>query len=165
MTNDQIIDTIISENLSNIISSLSGGRKKGLAKLKRKYKDSTPKKEGETNEEYAKRIIDKYRKEHGEPHHKMKKRKITGGGSILYDFDEYKRKNKEVSTADAERIRSIIDVEKTNIAAIARILFPDHTDEGAQSQLRKILNGERKMTNKIAKKLLKMIDAGEIATK
>ena len=41
---------------------------------------------------------------------------------------------------------------KTNIAAIARELFPDHTEEGAQSQLRKILNGERPLTNKIASK-------------
>jgi hypothetical protein len=51
------------------------------------------------------------------------------------------------------------------MAAIARELFPDHTEEGAQSQFRKIVNGERPMTKRIASKIEKMIAAGEIAVK
>ena len=74
-------------------------------------------------------------------------------------------KNKKISVGDASSIRNTVDTEKTNIAAVARELFPDHTEEGAQSQLRKILNGERPMTKKLASKIEKMISAGQIAVK
>ena len=82
-----------------------------------------------------------------------------------YDYDDYEKKNKKISKGDASSISNIIDMEKTNIAAVARELFPDHTEEGAQSQLRKILNAERPMTKKIASKIEKMISAGQIAVK
>ena len=42
-------------------------------------------------------------------------------------------------------------------------VFPDHTKNGAQSQLRKIMNGERPMTNDVANKLNKMISRGNVA--
>ena len=48
---------------------------------------------------------------------------------------------------------------------MAREVFPDHTDEGAQSQLRKILNGERPMTEPIAEKLRSLIAKGQVAVK
>lgn len=96
---------------------------------------------------------------------KLKLRKKRGGGKEYYDYDEYERDNKKVAAGDASTIRRTIDTDKTNIASVARDLFPDHTEEGAQSQLRKIINGERPMTNKIARKIEKMISAGEIAVK
>lgn len=96
---------------------------------------------------------------------KKKLRKMKNGGKEYYDYDDYELKNKKISNGDASSVRSSIDDEKTNIAAVARDLFPDHTEEGAQSQLRKIINGERPMTKKIASKIEKMISAGQIAVK
>lgn len=96
---------------------------------------------------------------------KKKIRKRAGGGEVVYDYDDYERKNRKISKGDANSIRQTIDTEKTNIAAVARELFPDHTEEGAQSQFRKIINGERPMTKNIASKVEKMISLGQIAVK
>ena len=96
---------------------------------------------------------------------KKKLRKKAGGGKEYYNYDDYERKNRKISKGDANSIRQTIDTEKTNIAAVARELFPDHTDEGAQSQFRKIINGERPMTKNIASKVEKMISLGQIAVK
>lgn len=104
------------------------------------------------------------------PHRKKKKkskklRKLAHGGKEYYDYEDYERKDKKISTGDASSIRNTIDTEKTNIAAVARELFPDHTEEGAQSQFRKIIKGERPMTKGLATKIEKMISAGQIAVK
>ena len=105
------------------------------------------------------------KKKHTEKPKKKKIRKLAGGGEEVYDYDDYERKNKKISTGDANSIRQTIDTEKTNMAAVARELFPDHTEEGAQSQFRKIVNGERPMTKNIASKVEKMISLGQIAVK
>lgn len=94
----------------------------------------------------------------------MRTKKIVGG-TTKYDYDEYSRKNKKISKGEARSICASIDTELTNVAAVARVLFPDHTDEGAQSQFRKIINGERPLTKRIAIKLQKMISRGQVATK
>lgn len=96
---------------------------------------------------------------------KKKLRKRAGGGKEYYNYDDYERKNRKISNGDANSIRQTIDTEKTNMAAVARELFPDHTEEGAQSQFRKIVNGERPMTKNIASKVEKMISGGQIAVK
>lgn len=96
---------------------------------------------------------------------KKKLRKTANGGKEYYDYDDYQKKNVKISLGDANSIRNSIDTEKTNMAAIARDLFPDHTEEGAQSQFRKIVNGERPMTKKIASKIEKYISRGKIAVK
>jgi hypothetical protein len=105
------------------------------------------------------------KKKHTEKPKKKKIRKLAGGGEEVYDYDDYEKKNKKISTGDANSIRQTIDTEKTNMAAVARELFPDHTEEGAQSQFRKIVNGERPMTKNIASKVEKMISGGQIAVK
>lgn len=105
------------------------------------------------------------KKKHTEKPKKKKIRKLAGGGEEVYDYDDYEKKNKKISTGDANSIRQTIDTEKTNMAAVARELFPDHTEEGAQSQFRKIINGERPMTKNIASKVEKMISGGQIAVK
>jgi hypothetical protein len=108
---------------------------------------------------------------HPKKHHKHDKkdkkkvRKLAHGGREYYDYDAYEHTNQKISKGDARSVADNIDTEKTNMAAIARELFPDHTDEGAQSQFRKIVNGERPMTKRIASKIEKMIAAGEIAVK
>ena len=121
------------------------------------------------NHSDAQDLVQKYfghkKKKNDKPKKKMKIRKMAGGGEKMYDYDEYERKNRKISNGDANSIRRTIDTEKTNIAAVARELFPDHTDEGAQSQFRKIINGERPMTKNIASKVEKMISSGQIAVK
>ena len=120
---------------------------------------------GETNHDVA-NLIQRYLHSHKKKEPQKKKfRKKKGGGKEYYDYDDYEMKNKKISAGDASSIRTSIDTEKTNIAAVARDLFPDHTEEGAQSQLRKILNGDRPMTKKLASKIEKMISAGQIAVK
>lgn len=98
---------------------------------------------------------------------KNKKLRLKGiGGTVkLISKDDYDRKNVKSSAANAEQIRMRIDQENTDIAAVARKVFPRHTDEGAQSQLRKILNGDRPMTTRVANILSDMISSGQIAVK
>lgn len=125
--------------------------------------------EAQKNNQEIKDLIDGYFSKHGKKEdagkEDIRQRKLAKGGKEYYNYDDYKLKNKKLATGDANSIRQTIDTEKTNMAAIARILFPDHTEEGAQSQFRKIVNGERPMTKPIAQKVEKMISRGEIAVK
>lgn len=120
---------------------------------------------GESHKNDVAHLIKKYLGRNKKKGNKKKLRKLANGGKMYYDYEDYERKNKKISAGDASSVRHSIDTEKTNIAAVARDLFPDHTEEGAQSQLRKIINGERPMTKKLAAKIEKMISAGQIAVK
>jgi hypothetical protein len=52
------------------------------------------------------------------------------------------RDGKNLSSGDESQIRNTIkNDEVINIAAMARKIYPDHTPEGAQSQLRKKIEG------------------------
>jgi hypothetical protein len=113
-------------------------------------------------------LIAQYLKKHGKKKAEAPKKKVrkkANGGREYYDYDDYQKKNVKVSFGDANSIRNNIDTERTNMAAVARDMFPDHTEEGAQSQFRKIVNGERPMTKKIASKIEKYISRGKIAVK
>ena len=49
-----------------------------------------------------------------------------------------RRDGKNISTADQNQIKRIVgDDDVINLAAVARKVYPGHTPEGAQSQLRK----------------------------
>lgn len=48
-----------------------------------------------------------------------------------------------LSKSDEDYVRNILKKPEVNLAAIARKVYPDHTDEGAQSQLRKAIEGEK----------------------
>ena len=55
-----------------------------------------------------------------------------------------KRDGRNLSTGDETQLRSTIEHDDViNIAALARKLYPEHTPEGAQSQLRKKIKGEK----------------------
>ena len=94
----------------------------------------------------------------------MRKKKVVGG-TQEYDYNEYQRKNAKLSKSDFDKVAKSIDQDLTDIAAVARKVYPDHTEEGGQSQLRKVLNGHRPMTRPVAKKLKTMISRGQIAVK
>ena len=132
-----------------------------LKALKNKYKNK-----GYSDKEALKKAIKKYKEKLKKRKEKeLRRRKKRGGGTDVYDYKRYKELNRDVSSGDYKQLTDRIDQEKTDIAAVAREVFPKHTDEGAQSQLRKILNGERPMTNRVAQKLEDMISAGQIAVK
>ena len=132
-----------------------------LRALQLKYKNK-----GYSDKEALKKAIKKYKEKLKKRKEKeLRRRKKRGGGTDLYDYKRYKELYRDVSSGDYKQLTDRIDQEKTDIAAVAREVFPKHTDEGAQSQLRKILNGERPMTNRVAQKLEDMISAGQIAVK
>lgn len=95
----------------------------------------------------------------------FRKKKTVQGGTELYDYDDYKRTHQETSKSDADTIRNTIDLDNTDLRQVAMDVYPDHTDNGAQSQLRKVLNGERPMTDDAASKLAQMISRGNVAVK
>ena len=131
------------------------------SKYKKKYaKDKADKdaKEGKKPKKGEKSGDDK-----DAPHFKSKK--TRQGGRKFYDYDEYREKNPIVDKGSINNIVGKIDMERTNIASVARDIFPDLTDEGAQSELRKILLGERPMTKHVAEKLSKYALEGKIAIK
>lgn len=52
------------------------------------------------------------------------------------------RDGENISRGDEDILRSLFDTNYFNESAIAQEIYPDHTPEGAQSQLRKKLKGE-----------------------
>lgn len=144
--NDKYLNRIINESIQKVLNEdFFGESDHGVGDLLKDYFKK------------HKKVDDKKKR--------LKTRKKKNGGKEVYDYDDYQLKNKKISIGDASSISNTVDTEKTNIASVARDLFPDHTEEGAQSQLRKILNGERPMSKNIASKIEKMISAGKIAVK
>lgn len=153
------IDRIINEEVSNVITE---GVLDDIGKLIAKTLAKIGKKKKKRNKKKDKEAEKKRKEKEDKPD---MRRKLVVGGSKMYDYDDYQEKHKKVNTADYNKIADSIDQEKTDIAAIAREVFPDHTDEGAQSQLRKVLNGERPMTEPVAEKLRELIAKGQVAVK
>lgn len=154
------IDKIINESINKVITNKISINEDSLNDVKNILKGYRKKTSDEVRTDRKRR-----KKESQDKKGKKKVRKMAKGAKEYYDFDEYESKNKKVSQADAESIRHTIDTDNTDIAAVARSVFPKHTEEGAQSQLRKVLNGERPMTKKVATKLEKMISRGQVAVK
>lgn len=62
---------------------------------------------------------------------------------------EKRRDGNALNSEDESEIRNVVNNnDLINVAALARKVFPDHTPEGAQSQLRKQLKGETNDTGK-----------------
>ena len=179
------IDNIINEEIENVLitEGILNDIYKFFKKFGRKDKknsssdnDSSKKSSDDDNESKKKKSnkksIDDIRKERKlrkkrakDKKGRKKIRKLKGGGKKYYDYDDFIKKHRKISKSDADSIIDRIDQEKTNIAAVARIIFKDHTNEGGQSHLLKILNRERPMTKDVATKLVKMISSGQIAVK
>lgn len=94
---------------------------------------------------------------------KFIRRKTVNGGDNFFDYDEYERAHTKTTKSDADAIRKNIDLDNTDLRQVAMDVYPDHTKNGAQSQLRKVMNGERPMTDDVANKLNKMISRGNVA--
>ena len=156
------IDNIIQETISECVNReiLSEGVLDDIKNLLKAYKGkSNLSSEDLRKERQLKKKAEKEKKG------TKKLRRTKNGGKMYYDYNDYERKHRKISKGDSDSIKNTVDMENTDIAAVARSVFPDHTEEGAQSQLRKILTGERPMTKDVASKLEKMISRGQIAVK
>ena len=67
--------------------------------------------------------------------------KFRKGQKHFSDHNEETKKNRTASKESINLIKNLFDKGLLNVAAFARYVFPDHTDEGAQSQLRKAIKG------------------------
>jgi len=161
------IDNIINEEINKAI--ITEGVLDSIRNLFRKFSHKPHKKDDDEKEIKSKEEIrkERKRKKKAEKDKKGRKklRKLVKGGSKYYDYDDYERKHRKLSKGDTDSVTDTVDQDNTDIAAVADDIFPDHTKEGAQSQLRKILNHERPMTKDVASKLEKMISRGKIAVK
>jgi len=70
-----------------------------------------------------------------------KAKKLRNGRRGEYNFKKERETNPNLNAQDAEDISSILDSDYINVAALAQDVYPDHTREGAQSQLRKKIKG------------------------
>jgi hypothetical protein len=156
---DKIICEVITESTGNrsVLTESALSDIKNLLRRFTKKRNKTS--EDERNERKLKKKLNKEKKG------KKKLRRTKQGGKTYYDYDDYQKKHRKIAKGDADSIIDVVDQEKADIAAVAREIFPNHTEEGAQSQLRKILNRERPMTKDVASKLEKMISSGQLAVK
>lgn len=156
------IDNIIQETIDNFVneSVISEGTLDDIKSLLKAFKRKTNLSQDDLRKERKlKKKAEKAKKG------TKKLRRTKGGGKVYYDYNDYERKHRKLAKGDTDSITDTVDQENTDIAAVARSIFPDHTEEGAQSQLRKILNHERPMTKDVASKIERMISRGRIAVK
>lgn len=156
MVSQKRIDEIISEEtkkfiLSEASSNVLKDDLKNFLKNVKKHKSSLDKKRHESKKEGKENTL--------------RTKKTAKGGKVTYDYEDYKEQHKDISKGDTMSLVNSIDQDRTNIRDLAQDIYPDHTEAGAQSQLRKVLNGERKMTKDVAHKLSKGITSGKIAVK
>ena len=122
--NDIIIEGVISE-----ISKKEKQEKKAIKRLKKDIGDASKgKKKAKKHVEKAKDIA-------------KNAKKLKNG--IRTDFDTKKERetNPNLNNQDNEDLSSIIDSDLIDVAALAKRVYPGHTPQGAQSQLRKKIKG------------------------
>ena len=84
----------------------------------------------------------KKKKEKDEPRDIGKKaKKLINGRRGEFNFKKDRETNPNLNNQDAEDLNDILDSDFINISAVAQEIYPDHTPEGAQSQLRKKVKG------------------------
>lgn len=161
-TNKVMIEEGVLSSVKDYIRNLLNFRKK-----KKDKKEDDSKDDNEHKGKHDKPLSNKKRheKKGKGKENDIKTKKGVKGSKITYNYKDYLEKYKGVSKADARALIDSIDQERTNIRDLARIIFPNHTEAGGQSQLRKILNGERRMTKRVYHLLSKLMASGEIARK
>ena len=80
-------------------------------------------------------------KSHKEHDIVKKGKKLRRGLRTDFDAKKERATNPNLNNQDAEDLNDILDSDFINISAVAQELYPDHTKEGAQSQLRKKVKG------------------------
>lgn len=72
---------------------------------------------------------------------KKKGKKLKNGRRGDFDAKADRETNPNINKQDAADISDIIDSDIVNTSAVAQKVYPHHTPEGAQSQLRKKIKG------------------------
>lgn len=99
---------------------------------------------------------------------KRKGKKLKRGLRTDYNVKLDRETNPNLTNQDAEDINKILDSDYINLAAVAQDVYPDHTRQGAQSQLRKKVKGlksdsgstyklKKKEANKIRRAIAKQL--------
>ena len=70
-----------------------------------------------------------------------KGKKLRKGLRTDFDAKKDRETNPNLNNQDAEDLNAILDSDYINLAAVAKDVYPDHTSQGAQSQLRKKVKG------------------------
>lgn len=70
-----------------------------------------------------------------------KGKKLRRGLRTDFDAKKERETNPNLNNQDAEDLNDILDSDYIDVAALARDIYPDHTPQGAQSQLRKKIKG------------------------
>lgn len=68
-------------------------------------------------------------------------KKLRKGLRTDFDAKMDRMTNPNLNNQDAEDLNSILDSDFINVSAVAQKVYPDHTPQGAQSQLRKKIKG------------------------
>lgn len=69
--------------------------------------------------------------------------KTKNGRRKSFNYKEYNKENPNTNYSDNKQLAKLLKNPAVNLAAVARMVYPDHTPEGAQSQLRKEVEGEK----------------------
>lgn len=68
-------------------------------------------------------------------------KKLTNGRRTDFNVKQDRETNPNLNNQDSEDLASLVDSPYIDLAAVAQDVYPDHTPEGAQSQLRKKIKG------------------------
>ena len=136
----------MNKNFSRIIDeSISHYLTQNIITEKKSKKDS--KKEDDKDEDNGDEKDDEDEKNDSKPKSKKKFRKnaINGKGGLRKDFDTEADEtyNKNVDDQEQSSVKNLLTNGFINIKKVAEKLYPDHTPEGAQSQLNKKLRGDK----------------------
>ncbi len=124
------VDSIIEECIISEISKKEKQEKKAIKRLHKDIRDASKKgkKKAKKNVEKAKDII-------------KNGKKLKNGLRADYNAKMDRETNPNLNNQDAEDLNSILDSDLIDVAALAKYVYPGHTPQGAQSQLRKKIKG------------------------
>ena len=124
------MDRIISECIISGISKKEKKEKKNIKRLKRDIKDASTrgKKSAKAKVKKAKDVV-------------KKGKKLRHGLRTDFNVKQDRETNPNLNNQDAEDLNDVLDSDLIDVAALAKRVYPDHTPQGAQSQLRKKIKG------------------------
>lgn len=125
--------------------------------VEKKGKKSSSKKDAKDSKESNKKKKSSSKDKKDEPKAKSRKDnngirknalKDRNGRRKSFNYKEYNKDNPNSSYSDNAQLANFLKNPAINVAAIGRMIYPDHTPEGAQSQLRKKIEGEKSDSGK-----------------
>lgn len=156
--NDVITDNAIDESILLEISKKEKRDKKNVKRLKKDIYNAIVHNKKSSKETLKKlpKDLSKYKKDDSEVDEKPKKetkkekkirdiykkgKKLTNGRRGDFNAKMDRETNPNLNAQDNEDLANLVDSPYINLAAVAHDVYPGHTPEGAQSQLRKKVKG------------------------